>query len=132
MTAPSTPALPIALVVEDDEHIGTLLKFMLERAGYRVALQCDGRAALAYVEGQPAPRVALFDYMLPFVDGVELVHAVRRQPGWEHVPVLMLTAKAQERDIARALEAGASDYLAKPFQPEALMARVRSLAAAGA
>ena len=114
-----------ALVVEDDEHIAHLLKFMLERAGWRVEMARDGRAAQAIIASQPAPSICLFDVMLPFLDGLQLVSLVRRQPGWETVPVLMLTAKAQERDIVRALDAGANDYILKPFQPEELLARLR-------
>ncbi|MCG2593256.1 response regulator transcription factor [Ramlibacter sp. XY19] len=124
MTA-DTPSQPAALVVEDDEHIGHLLKFMLDRAGYAVTLCPDGRAAQAHIQSQPAPAVALFDVMLPFMDGFQLVGLVRKQPGWEKVPVIMLTAKAQERDIVRALDAGANDYIVKPFQPEELLARLR-------
>lgn len=124
MTA-ETPTQAAALVVEDDEHIGQLLKFMLDRAGYAVTLCADGRAAQAHIQSQPAPAVALFDVMLPFMDGFQLVGLVRKQPGWEKVPVIMLTAKAQERDIVRALDAGANDYIVKPFQPEELLARLR-------
>jgi DNA-binding response OmpR family regulator len=123
-----SPDAPVALVVEDDPHIGLLLKFMLERNGYRVALCSDGRAARDHILAQPAPAVALLDVMLPFLDGFQLVALVRAQPGWEQVPVLMLTAKAQERDITRALEAGATDYILKPFQPDELLARVRRFA----
>ncbi len=118
----------VALVVEDDEHIAHLLKFMLERASYRVELMRDGRAAHAYIVGQSPPAMCLFDVMLPFMDGLQLVAAVRKQPGWEQVPVLMLTAKTQERDIVRALDAGANDYILKPFQPEELLARLRRFA----
>jgi two-component system, OmpR family, alkaline phosphatase synthesis response regulator PhoP len=121
----NTTELPVALVVEDDDHIAHLLKFMLERAHYRVEIARDGRAAQTYVQSRPAPAVALFDMMLPFVDGLQLVALVRKQPGWESVPVLMLTAKAQERDIVRALDAGANDYIVKPFQPDELLARLR-------
>ena len=121
----NTTESPVALVVEDDEHIAQLLKFMLERAHYQVAIARDGRAAQTFIQSQPAPAVALFDMMLPFVDGLQLVSTVRRQPGWETVPVLMLTAKAQERDIVRALDAGANDYIVKPFQPDELLARLR-------
>ncbi|HEY8357874.1 MAG TPA: response regulator [Ramlibacter sp.] len=121
----STTAAPVALVVEDDPHIAQLLKFMLERAGYQVALAGDGRAAQAYVQSNPPPAVGLFDVMLPFLDGLQLVALVRRQPGWETVPVIMLTAKAQERVIVSALDAGANDYIVKPFQPDELLARVR-------
>jgi len=98
---------------------------MLERVGYTVALAVDGRAAQAHIQSQPAPAVALLDVMLPYLDGMQLVALVRSQPGWQSVPVIMLTAKAQERDIARALAAGANDYVVKPFQPEELLARLR-------
>lgn len=117
----------IALVVEDDEHIGQLLKFILERDGYQVVLAADGRVAESCIRGGPVPTVALFDVMLPYLDGLQLVTLARQQPGWERVPVLMLTAKAQDRDIARALAAGATDYMVKPFQPAALLERLRTL-----
>jgi DNA-binding response OmpR family regulator len=114
------------LVVEDDEHIGDLLRFLFERQGFEVEVRTDGRAALAYIEASVRqPRLILLDVMLPFVDGFELVKAIRARAGWESIPVLMLTAKASEADIARARDAGATDYLLKPFQPNELMARVR-------
>lgn len=121
--------LPAALVVEDDLHIGQLLQFMLARSGYRVTLVTDGQAAHDHILSQPAPTVMLLDVMLPHVDGLQLVALLRRQPGWEKVPVLMLTAKARDNDVARAMEAGATDYLAKPFQPEELLARLRAFTA---
>lgn len=123
----ATPA-PRALVVEDDEHIGMLLRFMLQRAGYQVQLVNDGRAAQAHITTQPAPDVMLLDVMLPYMDGLQLLALVRQQAGWEGVPVMMLTAKAQERDVTRAIEAGADAYLVKPFQPEELLAKVKELA----
>lgn len=98
---------------------------MLGRAGYRVDLVTDGRDAQAYIEQRDPPAVMLLDVMLPHVDGLQLVALLRQQPAWAAVPVLMLTAKAQERDIARALAAGATDYIVKPFQPEELLERVR-------
>lgn len=116
-----------ALVVEDDEHIGLLLKFMLERAGYQVTLCLDGRAAQAHIAANAAPAIVLLDVMLPFLDGYELLALVRAQAGWEQVPVIMLTAKTQERDMARALEAGANDYIVKPFQPHELLERLQRL-----
>jgi DNA-binding response OmpR family regulator len=114
-----------ALVAEDDELIAHLLKLLLERAGYAVHAVRDGKAAREFIEGQPAPDVALFDVMMPFHDGVELVRRMRAQPGWQRVPALMLTSKSDESDIVEALEAGANDYVLKPFQPNELMARVR-------
>lgn len=127
----AAPTYQTALVVEDDEHIGMLLRFMLQRAGYTVQLVRDGRAAQEHITGQPAPDVMLLDVMLPYMDGLQLLALVRSQAGWERVPVMMLTAKAQERDLARALEAGADAYLVKPFQPEELLARVKELARRG-
>lgn len=124
MTEPATA--PSILVVEDDEHIGELLKFLLERQGYRVDRCTEGRAARAYIEGGGAPpRLILLDVMLPFCDGFELVGLIRSQPGWGEVPIIMLTAKTTESDIVRALDAGANDYIVKPFQPNELMARLR-------
>ena len=119
---------PRVLVTEDDEHIGQLLQFMLERESYTVHLVRDGRAAKAFIETAQPPAIALLDVMLPFFDGFQLVTMLRAQPGWQAVPVIMLTAKTQERDIVRALDAGANDYIVKPFQPKELLARVRRLA----
>lgn len=99
---------------------------MLERAGYRVELATDGHGAQARIETGEPPAVMLLDVMLPHVDGLQLITLLRQLPAWAAVPVLMLSAKAQERDVARALQAGATDYIVKPFQPEDLLARVRS------
>ena len=116
---------PVAFVVEDDDHIAQLLNFMLVREGYRVQLARDGREARTYIQTQSPPRIALFDVMLPFVDGFELVRVARAQAGWQQLPIVMLTAKTQERDIVRALDEGATDYILKPFQPNELLARLR-------
>jgi DNA-binding response OmpR family regulator len=74
---------------------------------------------------QPAPDLVLLDVMLPYVDGFEIIGLIRAQAGWEGVPVLMLTAKNTERDTVRALDAGADDFVIKPFQPQELLARLR-------
>jgi len=116
---------PSVLVVEDDVHIAHVLTFMLERQGYQVTHVADGRAAVQHVVAQPAPSLVLLDVMLPYVDGFEIVALIRAQPGWESVPVLMLTAKNTERDTVRALDAGANDFVIKPFQPQELLARLR-------
>ena len=116
-----------ALVVEDDDHIAHLLKFMLEREGYQVHVANEGRAGKEFIETQPPPAFVLLDVMLPFHDGFQLVTLLRAQPAWQSVPVIMLTAKTQERDIVRALDAGANDYIVKPFQPNELLARLRRL-----
>jgi len=118
-------AQPSVLVVEDDVHIAHVLSFMLERQGYRVIHVADGRAAVQHVVAQSAPDLVLLDVMLPYVDGFEIVGLIRAQAGWETVPVLMLTAKNTERDTVRALDAGANDFIIKPFQPQELLARLR-------
>lgn len=123
---PTSP--PIALVVEDDDHIAQLLQFMLSREGYSVHVAQDGRSAKSFIETQPPPAIVLLDVMLPFFDGFQLMSILRAQADWKSVPVIMLTAKTQERDIVRALDADASDYVVKPFQPNELLARVRRLA----
>mgnify|MGYP003576950361 FL=1 len=122
---PST-RLPV-LVVGDGQHVAHLLQFMLARNGFEVHLAADGRQGKALIETMPPPACALLDVMLPFHDGFQLVRVLRAQPGWERVPVILLTAKTQERDIVRGLEAGADDYVVKPFQPNELLARLRRL-----
>jgi DNA-binding response OmpR family regulator len=114
------------LVVEDNAIIVTLLRHLLERRGYQVETAGDGRAAVARLNEAP-PGLVLLDVMLPFTDGFEVIRQMRATPGWSEVPVIMLTAKAQERNVVRALDAGANDYVIKPFKPEELAARVRRL-----
>ncbi len=113
------------LMVEDDEDIAFLIRFMLERQGFAVDHAADGRQAIDYINSSHAPDLVLMDIMLPYHDGLELLENLRGQDGWQSVPVLMLTAKAREADIVRALELGADDYVTKPFQPEELLARIR-------
>lgn len=117
----------LALVVEDDDQIAYLLRFILEREGFKVELASDGRVAQELVMNGTPPALVLLDVMLPFVDGYQLLAAIRAKEGWEAVPVLMLTAKSQEKDIVRALDSGAADYMVKPFKPDELRSRVRRL-----
>ena len=115
------------LMVEDEEDIAFLIRFMLERHGFVVDHAADGRQAIEKITTSSPPDLTLMDIMLPYHDGLELIERLRAQAGWEQVPVLMLTAKAREADIVRALELGADDYVTKPFQPEELLARIRRL-----
>ena len=120
------------LVIEDDDNIASLLQFMLEREGHAVTLLADGEAAHRHLQSQPPPHLVLLDAMLPYRDGLSLLADLRGREGWKTVPVVMLTARSLERDIVTALDAGASDYVIKPFQPHELLARVRRLLGAGA
>lgn len=115
------------LVVEDDDNIATLLQFMLEREGHAVTLLADGELAHHHIAGHAPPALVLLDAMLPYRDGLSLLAQMRALPDWQAVPVLMLTARSLEKDIVTALDAGASDYVIKPFQPHELQARVRRL-----
>lgn len=120
-------ATPVAMIVEDQEDVAALLKFIFEREGYATETARDGKAALASVARMAPPAVVMLDVMLPYTDGFQVLAKMRAQAGWESVPIIMLTAKSQEKDIVRALDAGASDYIVKPFKPEELRARVRRL-----
>lgn len=113
------------LVVEDDTNIAQLLEFMLEREGHATTLLADGEAAAQHIASAAPPDLVLLDAMLPYRDGLSLLATMRASAAWRQVPVLMLTARSLERDIVQALEAGASDYVVKPFQPQELLARVR-------
>lgn len=125
MTAQQDHAKPVVVVVEDDESIGFLLNFMLSREGFEVVMATDGRQAKAVIDEISPPSLVLLDLMLPYADGYELNAYIRAKPEWRDVPVIMLTGRSQERDIVRALDAGVTDYIVKPFQPVELMARVR-------
>ena len=120
-------ATKVALVVEDDDQIAYLLRFILEREGFKVESAADGRLAHDLIMNGSTPALVLLDVMLPFVDGYQLLAEIRAKEGWETVPVLMLTAKSQEKDIVRALDSGAADYMVKPFRPDELRSRIRRL-----
>lgn len=114
------------LVIEDDPDIVELLRYNLEREGYRVLVATDGERGLADA-AKHQPELVLLDLMLPGLDGLEVCRRLRAQEGTRDTPVLMLTAKSEEADVVIGLEMGADDYLAKPFSPRELLARVRAL-----
>jgi DNA-binding response OmpR family regulator len=119
------------LIAEDDEMIAHLLRFQLERAGYIVEHAADGHTVATRIQAGDPPCLAVLDFMLPFVDGIQLIRQIRASESWGDVPVLMLTARSHEDDVLRALEAGANDYVTKPFHPMILLARIRGLLASG-
>ena len=116
-----------ALVVEDDDQIAHVLRFILEREGYEVRVAPDGRSAQQLIGSMAPPAIAIMGVMLPHFDGYELLSRLRATAGWQAVPVILLTALSQEKDIERGLKAGANDYLTRPFKPEELRARIRRL-----
>lgn len=114
------------LVAEDDGDVAYLVRYILEREGHTVVHVHNGREAEAAMTEAP-PLLAVLDIMMPYKDGFEILDRIRAHPQWKAIPVIMLTARGLEADIVRALDAGASDYIVKPFQPEELRARVRRL-----
>ena len=114
------------LVVEDDPDIAQLVAHYLEKAGFSAELLASGRDALAAIAARP-PDVIVLDLMLPQVDGLEICRVVRGNAATAAIPIIMLTARAEESDRIVGLEIGADDYLGKPFSPNELVARVRAL-----
>jgi DNA-binding response OmpR family regulator len=114
------------LVVEDDPDIAQLVSHYLEKAGFAAEILANGRDALAAIAARP-PDVLVLDLMLPQVDGLEICRVVRGNAATAAIPIIMLTARAEESDRIVGLEIGADDYLAKPFSPNELVARVRAL-----
>ena len=118
-------SLQTILIIEDDEDMVTLLQFLVEREGCQAIVATEGRQARSLVDTLSPPRLVLLDVMLPYHNGFELVTYIRSKEPWHEVPIVMLTADSAERDVVRALDAGASDYVVKPFNPKELMARLR-------
>jgi two-component system phosphate regulon response regulator PhoB len=117
---------PRILVVEDDDALGTLLRYNLEREGYAVALATDGEEALIQAEEQ-LPDLVILDWMLPKVSGIEVCRRLRQKPQSRNVPIIMLTARGEESDRIRGLDTGADDYVVKPFAVTELSARIRAV-----
>lgn len=111
------------LTVEDDERIRTAVKLALEAEGWQVDEAAAGEEALEQFEHRPSD-VVLIDIMLPDIDGFEVCRAIRRT---SDVPIIMVTARDDTHDVVAGLEAGADDYLTKPFAPKELSARIRAL-----
>ena len=117
---------PRILIVEDETALVELLRYNLEQAGFRVALAYDGEEALQSVR-EEVPDLILLDWMLPLVSGIEVCRQLRRQTSTANVPIIMLTARGEEGDRVRGLDAGADDYVPKPFSPTELVARIRAV-----
>jgi len=113
------------LVVEDERSIRDMLAFNLGRAGYAVAGAADGREARAAI-ADGFPDVVLMDWMLPDISGLELTRQLKRDPETKEIPIIMVTARAEEDDRVSGLDGGADDYIVKPFSPRELLARIRA------
>jgi two-component system, OmpR family, alkaline phosphatase synthesis response regulator PhoP len=114
------------LVVEDDQDIAELVVRYLDKAGFATERAASGRDALTAIAARP-PDALVLDLMLPHVDGLEVCRVIRGNEATAALPIIMLTARADESERIVGLELGADDYLAKPFSPNELVARVRAL-----
>jgi two-component system phosphate regulon response regulator PhoB len=114
------------MVVEDDQDIRELISYNLGKEGYTVVPAESGEQALKLIE-TTNPDIIILDIMLPGMDGIEVLRNLKQGSRHAAVPVIMATAKSEDSDIITGLELGADDYIAKPFSPKVLIARVRSL-----
>jgi DNA-binding response OmpR family regulator len=116
---------PLVLVADDDPDILALVRFRLERDGYEVLSAPDGETALDRALARP-PDLALLDVTMPRLDGYEVTRRLRAHGPTTTIPIILLTARVQEHDVARGFEAGADDYVTKPFSPQVLGERVQA------
>jgi len=114
------------MAVDDERHIVRLIQVNLERAGYQVVTAFDGPDALKKVESE-RPDVIVLDVMMPKMDGFEVLKRLQANPETRGIPVIMLTAKAQDADVFRGWASGVSAYLTKPFNPLELLTFVKRI-----
>ena len=114
------------LVVEDEPSIVDSLSFLMKQAGFAVQVARDGDTALRVLESQ-IPDLILLDVMLPRRDGFDVCRAIRANPDWRRVKIIMLTAKGRDLDRRKGLELGADDYVTKPFSTREIVERLRGL-----
>jgi DNA-binding response OmpR family regulator len=116
------------VIVDDDSDIRGLLEFKLSAAGHHVTAEADGEAGLAAIL-DVRPELVVLDWMMPRMSGIEVCLELRKDPQLAEIPVLFLTAKAQESDVQRGFAAGGNDYVVKPFSPRELSSRIDALLA---
>ncbi|MBA2955423.1 response regulator [Nocardioides sp. MAH-18] len=114
------------MAADDDQDILRLIAFRLERSGYRVVIAHDGEEALNAVR-EHVPALAVLDVRMPKMDGYEVTRAIRADEATRDIPVILLTARVQDADVQRGFEAGADDYVRKPFSPQELRSRVQAI-----
>ena len=114
----------IVLVVEDEAHIRRVLEYNLKLDGFEVFLAEDGAAGL-HLAGEKIPDVILLDWLMPEMNGLQVLAELKNNSDTKHIPVFMLTAKGMLSDVTQALEMGADDYITKPFNPMQLGKTIR-------
>jgi DNA-binding response OmpR family regulator len=118
--------VPVLLVADDDEDILAMVQFRLARSGFEVVVARDGEEALLLAREQH-PDLAVLDWTMPKASGLEVLRAIRAGADTAGIPVVLLTARASDADIQAGFEAGADDYIAKPFSPQELASRVQAI-----
>jgi DNA-binding response OmpR family regulator len=118
------------LIADDDADILALVAFRLERSGYEVLQAMDGEEALRLAV-EESPDLAVLDVMMPKMDGYEVTRRIRDNEATSNMPVILLTARAQQSDVDQGMLAGADDYVKKPFSPQELRARVQAVLEGG-
>ena len=114
------------LIAEDDSISRRMLEAFLVKWGYEVLVSTEGEEAWAILQRHDAPRLAVLDWMMPGRDGIDICRSLRQRKGREYIYILLLTARGRKEDIVEGLEAGADDYVTKPFDPFELRARLRA------
>jgi DNA-binding response OmpR family regulator len=120
----------LILVADDDDDVRDLVAFRLQRAGFEVVEARDGREALGLAR-ERVPDLCLLDVMMPKLDGYELTRELRSSQGLDGIPIVLLTASVQDAAVSKGFEAGADDYIKKPFSPQELLTRVSAMLEAG-
>jgi len=115
------------IVADDDRIVRRIVVAKLSGLGYEVREAEDGQEALDLLEGGDVPDLLITDSLMPRLNGLELVRSIRKSPDLSTLPVIMLTSRQSERDIIEGLESGLDDYVTKPFSPDELVARVRTV-----
>ncbi len=118
---------PSALVVDDSAAIRAVIRRILSGLGWDVSVAEDGRRALAVLDDRPDVSLMLVDWNMPGMDGIELIHAVRTDRRWEDVKIVMVTAESEPERVVTALDAGADEYVMKPFTREVLADKLELL-----
>jgi len=114
------------VLAEDEPQIARLIEFKLKKEGYEVIWKENGEEALKAIKADK-PDLILLDIMMPVMDGYEVLRRVKEDENLKSIPVIMLTARAQEKDVVKGIDLGAEDYITKPFHPAELLARVKRI-----
>jgi DNA-binding response OmpR family regulator len=117
---------PYILVADDDPLVLKSITFILQKSGFRVVTATDGRAALEQIRVEK-PRLAMLDVMMPNMDGLDVCRAIKEDESLRDIPVFLVTARAMVQERERGLEAGADDYITKPFANKFLIERIRAV-----